>query len=171
LGGIPNQKEKTIDYAIEIPGMLSFLAHGDFTTPVRGLEEIPEENWPPVLIVHLAFQIMVGIGSYLALVALFALFFRWKKGSWVSENWLLKVFATTIPLGFIAVEAGWTVTEVGRQPWIIYEIMKTKDAVTEAPFLGITFAFYLFLYLILFAVVSWLFYRLILVSFLRETDR
>ncbi len=171
LGGIPNQKEKTIDYAIEIPGMLSFLAHGDFTTPVRGLEEIPEENWPPVLIVHLAFQIMVGIGSYLALVALFALFFRWKKGSWVSENWLLKVFATTIPLGFIAVEAGWTVTEVGRQPWIIYEIMKTKDAVTEAPFLGITFAFYLFLYLILFAVVSWLFYRLILVSFLMETDR
>lgn len=170
IGGIPDQKEKKIHYGIELPGMLSFLAHGDFETEVKGLEEIPEENWPPVLITHLAFQIMVGIGSYLALVALIALFLRWKKKSWVSEDWALKLFVTTIPLGFIAVEAGWTVTEVGRQPWIIYEIMKVKDAVTDAPFLGLTFAFYLFLYLILFAVVAWLFYRLILVSFLKESQ-
>lgn len=170
IGGIPDQKNKTVHFGVELPGMLSFLAHGSLETEVKGLEEIPEENWPPVLITHIAFQIMVGIGSYLALVALVALSIRWRSGDWVEKRWALKLYASTIPLGFIAVEAGWTVTEVGRQPWIIYEIMKVKDAVTDAPFLGLTFAFYLFLYLILFAVVAWLFYRLILVSFLQEKN-
>jgi cytochrome d ubiquinol oxidase subunit I len=84
---------------------------------------------------------------------------------------LLRALVLTGPLGFIALEAGWTVTEVGRQPWIIYGFMKTADAVTRAPALQLTFLTYLFLYLVLLLVIAWLFYRLVLVYFLRKDER
>lgn len=159
VGGIPNVKEKKVDFALKLPGFLSFLAHGDFKSEVTGLDRIPEENHPPVAITHYAFQIMVGMG--MAMMAVSVLYFAalWKKRKWLQEPWLLKIFALATPLGFIAVEAGWTVTEVGRQPWIIYGVMRTADAVTPMP--GIAYSFYLFtaIYASLAAFVAFMLYR------------
>ncbi|HEX4355474.1 MAG TPA: cytochrome ubiquinol oxidase subunit I, partial [Polyangiales bacterium] len=119
--------------AIEIPYALSFLAHGDLHAEVIGLDRIPRELWPPTRICHFAFQIMVGAGSLLAALGLlfFALRRRWPDQ--LEKRWFLASIALATPLGFIAVEAGWTVTEVGRQPWIIYGVLRTRDAVSPMP--------------------------------------
>lgn len=159
IGGIPDEETQSVKYAIKIPGALSFLAHGNFNTPVKGLEEFPKEDHPPVAITHYAFQIMVGLGMLMLLIAVFYFFTLWRKKHWLDKRWLLKLFAIATPAGFIAVEAGWTVTEVGRQPWIIYGIMRTKDAVTPMP--GIAYSFYIFtaVYVSLSIVVIALLYR------------
>ncbi|TCD25140.1 cytochrome ubiquinol oxidase subunit I [Pedobacter psychrodurus] len=159
IGGIVNEKDKTVKGAIEIPGALSFLAHGDFKAEVKGLDQIPENEHPPVAITHYAFQIMVGIGTLLLLVSLTYFFILFKKKPLTEKRWLLKLFVFAIPLGYIALEAGWVVTEVGRQPWIIYGIMRTKDAVTPMP--GIAYSFYIFsaIYVSLSIIVTFLLYR------------
>ncbi|MEJ1241286.1 cytochrome ubiquinol oxidase subunit I [Chryseolinea sp. T2] len=158
VGGIPNVREKTVDHAIKLPGMLSWLAFGDTEAEVKGLNDIPENYHPPVAVVHYAFQVMVGIGGMLALISLL-FFVALKKSQWLTQKWFLILFTLATPLGFIAVEAGWTVTEVGRQPWIIYGVMKTADAVTPMP--GIAWSFYLFttVYLSLSFVVVYLLHR------------
>lgn len=162
VGGIPDVENEEVDFAIRIPGMLSFLAHGDFNAEVTGLDQIPRDEWPPVVITHIAFQIMVGAGVIMMIVGLVYLYFLWRKKSFWQKRWFLWLVGICTPLGFLAVEAGWTVTEVGRQPWIIYEIMKTKDAVSSMP--GLQYPFYLFtgLYLLLSAIVTWLMYRQII---------
>ncbi len=159
IGGIPDVENREVDFAIRIPGMLSFLAHGNLDAEVIGLDQFPEEEWPPVLITHIAFQIMVGAGFLMMFVGLLYLYFYWKKKQLLFRNWFLWLVGICTPLGFIAVEAGWTVTEVGRQPWIIYEIMKTEEAVSSMP--GLQYPLYLIigLYLLLTVVVSWLMYR------------
>ncbi|MFC5284952.1 cytochrome ubiquinol oxidase subunit I [Pedobacter alpinus] len=159
IGGIPNIEEKKVDYAIKIPGVLSFMAHGDFNAKVTGLNDIPKENQPPVAITHYAFQIMVGIGMLLMAISLAYFIALWKKKNWLQQKWLLQLFVLATPLGFIAVEAGWTVTEVGRQPWIIKGIMRTADAVTPMP--GIAYSFYLFsaVYVSLSIIVAFMLYR------------
>ena len=159
LGGIPNIQENKVDYAIKIPGALSFLAHGDFHAEVKGLDSIPKENHPPVAITHYAFQIMVGLGMIMVILSILYFIALWKKRSWLTKSWLLKFFVAATPMGFIAVEAGWTVTEVGRQPWIIHNVMRTADAVTPMP--GIVYSFYLFsaVYLSLSVIVIFMLYR------------
>ncbi|MCE7063991.1 cytochrome ubiquinol oxidase subunit I [Dyadobacter sp. CY326] len=159
IGGIPDEENKKVDYAIKLPGFLSFLAHGDFKSEVTGLDKIPEENHPPVTVTHFAFQIMVGMGMAMMLIALIYFLALWKKKQWLTSPWLLKLFVAATPLGFIAVEAGWTVTEVGRQPWIIYNVMRTADAVTPMP--GIAYSFYLFsaVYISLAIIVAFMLYR------------
>jgi cytochrome d ubiquinol oxidase subunit I len=117
--------------AIEIPGGLSLLAYGDAHTRVVGLSDIPRDRWPPVLYVHLAFQLMVAIGSWLALVAVIAIWLGWRRRL-VTTRAFLRLLVVSTPLGFIAIEAGWTVTELGRQPWIIQGVMRTSEAVTPA---------------------------------------
>jgi Cytochrome bd-type quinol oxidase, subunit 1 len=152
IGGLPDEKNQRVHYAIELPGMLSFLVHGNFHDEVKGLDTIPVEDHPPVLITHIAFQIMVGIGMFMILLAiLYAISIR--KKSWREQKWFLLLFAIATPLGFIAVEAGWTVTEVGRQPWIIQGIMRTSEAVTPMP--GIQYWFYIYtgIYLLLSVIV------------------
>jgi cytochrome d ubiquinol oxidase subunit I len=141
VGGIPDVENKKVDYAIELPGMLSFLAHGDLDAEVKGLDTIPVADQPPVPIVHYAFQIMVGCGVLLMMFAV-TFFLGLLRKKWITRKWFLMLFIISIPLGFIAIEAGWTVTEVGRQPWIIYGIMRTSEAVT--PMAGIVWSFYLF---------------------------
>ncbi|MFD3003990.1 cytochrome ubiquinol oxidase subunit I [Pontibacter toksunensis] len=159
IGGIPNDEEERVNYAIHLPGLLSFLAHGDFDAEVTGLDKFPEEERPPVLITHLAFQVMVGCGFLLAFAGLLHILFSvwWKH--LLLKRWWLKFVACLTPLGFIAVEAGWTVTEVGRQPWIIYGVMKTKDAVSPMP--GLQYSFYtiLVVYLLLTIILVWLMRR------------
>ncbi|MEJ5963284.1 cytochrome ubiquinol oxidase subunit I [Pedobacter immunditicola] len=159
LGGIPDEKNKKVDYAIEIPGMLSFLAFGDFNAEVKGLDSAPPENHPPIAVTHYAFQIMIILGMLMMTLAIIYFFSLWRKKEWLEKRWLLKLFVIATPMGFIAVEAGWTVTEVGRQPWIIHGIMRTADAVTPMP--GIVYSFYLFtaVYISLAFVVTFMLYR------------
>ncbi|MCW9706380.1 cytochrome ubiquinol oxidase subunit I [Fodinibius salsisoli] len=162
IGGIPDEEAEEVHYAIEIPNMLSFLAHGDFNAEVIGLDQFPRDEWPPVLITHIAFQIMVGAGFVMMAVGMVYLYLYWKRREVLFQRWFLWIVGLCMPLGFIAVEAGWTVTEVGRQPWIIYGIMKTKDAVSSMP--GLQYPFYLFtaLYLLLTAILIWLMRRQII---------
>jgi len=162
IGGIPNEEEEKVNYAIEIPGFLSFLAHGNFNKEVIGLDQIPDDEQPPVLITHVAFQIMVLAGIIMMGLGVLFFLFTWKWKHFLDKRWWLKALVIATPLGFIAVEAGWTVTEVGRQPWIIYNIMRTEDSLTPMP--GIQYAFYLVLgiYLLITIVLIWLMRRQIL---------
>ncbi len=159
IGGLPNEKEERVDYAIHIPAALSFLAHGNFEAEVTGLDAFKKEDRPPVLITHLAFQIMVGCGFLLAFAGfLFIVFSIFKKEFLQRKAWLVFIALLT-PLGFLAVEAGWTVTEVGRQPWIIYGVMRTRDAVSPMP--GLQYSFYMIsaVYLLLCGLLYWLMRR------------
>jgi len=159
IGGFPNNKEQRVNYAIHIPGGLSFLAKGDLNAEVEGLDKVPKEDWPPVMITHISFQLMVMIGFFLAFVSLLYLVFSIKWRHVLMKKWWLCVIAFATPLGFIAVEAGWTVTETGRQPWIIYGIMRTKDAVSSMPGLRYSFFVITIVYLLLSLIITWLMRR------------
>jgi cytochrome bd ubiquinol oxidase subunit I len=159
IGGIPNVETGEVNYAIKIPGMLSYLAHGDFNAEVIGLDQFPRDEWPQVLLTHIAFQVMVALGGYMALLAILFLAFRWKWPHLLKKKlWLLLVIFAT-PMGFLAVEVGWAVTELGRQPWIIYGILKTRDTLTPMPGLQWPFFFISLIYLFLSFIVIWLLSR------------
>ena len=158
IGGIVNTQTQEVSHNIEIPKALSFLAFGDFNATVKGLNDFPEDERPNVPVVHYAFQTMVGIGTLLLLVGL-VFFISFKQKNWWHSNTYWLVFVLMAPMGFIALEAGWVVTEVGRQPWIIHKIMKTKDAVTPMPGMVYSFYFYVVLYSILAIAVTWLMAR------------
>ena len=159
IGGIPDTKKQEVNYAIELPGLLSLMTHHDLNAEVKGLDQIPVENHPPVAVTHYAFQVMVGLGMFMLAISIFYYFIIWRKKKWKDKRWLLRLFVLATPMGFIAVEAGWTVTEVGRQPWIINGIMRTKDAVTPMP--GISYSFLLFtaIYISLALIVIFMLYR------------
>jgi cytochrome d ubiquinol oxidase subunit I len=164
IGGWPDMERREVDYALRIPGGLSFLAFGDPDAEVKGLEEFPRDQWPHVPIVHVAFQIMVALGTYLALLSLWIVVAVWRRHDIGSDRRMLAAVALAAPMGFIAIEAGWTVTEVGRQPWIIYGVMRTADAVTPMPGLMYPFLVFTVLYCFLGVIVGWLLYRQILRS-------
>ncbi|MBL4635445.1 MAG: cytochrome ubiquinol oxidase subunit I [Kofleriaceae bacterium] len=163
IGGIPNEETQEVSFSIDIPGGLSFLAHDDFDAVVIGLDQFPKEEWPPVLIVHLAFQVMVGIGTMLAGLGLLGLLFMRRK-TLFSKRWFLWILVMVAPLGMVALEAGWVVTEVGRQPWIIYGILKTKDAVTPVPGQVIHFYMFVLLYGFLAIATAWMWRRQVLAA-------
>jgi cytochrome bd ubiquinol oxidase subunit I len=161
LGGLPDPEARVTRYAVEIPGGLSLLAYGDPAATVVGLNDVPRHLWPPVTAVHLAFQVMVGIGSWLALLAVWAAVTQWRGRLFASRSFLrAMVFSTA--LGFIALEAGWMVTELGRQPWAIQGVMKTADAVTPMPGLRVPFALFTLVYIGLAVVVARLIRRTVL---------
>jgi cytochrome d ubiquinol oxidase subunit I len=164
LGGIPDDEAQRVDYAIEIPYLLSVLAFGDPGAEVKGLDRVPRAEWPPVLVCHVAFQIMVGVGSLLGLVGIGFLIFRWRRPRLLESRSFLCLLALCAPLGFIAVEAGWVVTEVGRQPWIIYGVLKTADAVSPMPGLVWPLLAMFVTYAVLTAVVVALMVRLVRVT-------
>ncbi len=164
LGGWPDMEARTTRWGIEIPYGLSILAHGDPQAVVIGLDQVPRTDWPNVPVVHLAFQVMVGLGSYLALVGLWSLVVLFRRRDPADHPWLLRAIAVSAPLGFIAIEAGWVVTEVGRQPWIIHGVLRTSEAVTPMPGLVWTFLGFTLLYIFLGLVVAWLLYSQIIRS-------
>ena len=164
IGGWPDEAAGETRYAIEIPYALSLLAFKDPQAEVKGLEAFPREHWPPVAIVHVAFQVMVALGSYLALVSAAALWLMWRRRDLTRHRWLLRALVLAAPMGFICTEAGWIVTEVGRQPWIIYGLMRTADAVTPMPGLVVPFLVFTALYCVLGVAVAWLLYQQVLKS-------
>jgi cytochrome d ubiquinol oxidase subunit I len=136
LGGIPDENAGVTRYAVRIPKGLSLLAFHDPEAEVKGLLAFPRDLWPPILPVHFAFQIMVALGTAMAVVSLWALITMIRKRA-IDSRLLLRAIAIVGPFGFIATEAGWTVTEVGRQPWVVSGLVKTADAVT--PMTGLVY--------------------------------
>lgn len=124
------KNEMNLIQAIPVPGMLSFMAHSDFNAEVKGLKAFPKEERPPVLLSFLSFRLMVGLGTLFVIVALAAVIKRKDLGA---SRCLSRLLALMIPLPYICIMAGWMLAEVGRQPWIVYRIMKTTDAVSPIP--------------------------------------
>jgi cytochrome d ubiquinol oxidase subunit I len=149
-----------VEYGIKIPRLLSFLAYHDFNARVEGLDTVPPDQRPPVNVVRFAFQTMVGIGSLLALlgVAFVAARVRWKR---LPESvWFYRGLVLAGPLSLVALLAGWTVTEVGRQPWIVYRVMRTSEAVTGAGGIPVGYATLALVYAGLAVATGWILVRL-----------
>ncbi|MBX0329321.1 cytochrome ubiquinol oxidase subunit I [Oscillochloris sp. ZM17-4] len=145
IGGIPDTASGTVRGAIQIPGLLSVLVGENPNTVVTGLNDIPRDQWPNVLISHIAFQTMVG--AAFAMIGL-GLWYWWARRRRAAEGrWLLRALLAGSPLGFIALEAGWLVSEVGRQPWVIYGVMRTSAGVTPVAEVPITFFGFSLLYM------------------------
>jgi cytochrome bd ubiquinol oxidase subunit I len=159
VGGIASENERRTKYAIEIPRGLSLLAYHDPNAQVKGLDDFPRDVWPPVMLVHLSFDIMVALGSFLALISAIVLIMHWRKRDLIAHRWLLIAIVLCAPMGFICIEAGWMVTELGRQPWVIYGILRTADAVTPMPGLIVPFITFTALYCFLGVIVALLLYQ------------
>lgn len=114
---------------LEVPGLLSWLAFGDFNAKIKGINEFPREEIPPLFLTFVSYHNMVVLGMYFIFITAFALFMIKRNTLWSSRK-ILKVLAYSIPLPLIACQLGWIAAEVGRQPWIVYHLMKTKDAVS-----------------------------------------
>jgi cytochrome d ubiquinol oxidase subunit I len=159
IGGWPDEERRETRGAIEVPGGLSFLGFGDFHHVVKGLDEFPRPLWPPVRRTHLAFQAMVGTGTALALLAVVTVILYVRRRALPTARPFLWAVALAGPLGFVALEAGWLVTEWGRQPWIVRGLMRTAQAVTPFRPLAAPFATFALVYLLLGAIVVHLLYR------------
>ncbi len=132
IGGFPDEQASVTRWAIEIPKGLSWMVHGDADAVIRGLDDFSPENRPPVAIVHLSFQLMVAIGGGLTLLSGWTGWALWRRRL-PGSRMFLWLTAVSGPLAVVALECGWVVTEVGRQPWIVQGIMRTAEAVTDAP--------------------------------------
>jgi len=162
IGGIPQDQTMTTAYALEIPRGLSLLTAHNPNARVLGLEEFPRDQWPNVRLVHWSFDLMVGSGM-LMLALTFCADVLWLKYRLLPDNrWLLRGLVAAGPLGFLAIETGWFVTELGRQPWIIYGVMRTSEAVTPMPGLVVPFVTFTAVYIFLAIVVVFLLRRLFL---------
>ncbi len=159
LGGLADLEQGRLRYAIEIPYALSLMLYLDPHATVTGLDAVPREEWPPVAIVRTAFQLMVLTGVWMAGVALWGSWLWWRDGSMTGSRRFLWAMVGSTPLGFLAIEAGWTATEVGRQPWIITGVMRTADAVTPVPGLVVPLIFFGALYLFLATIVVWVLFH------------
>jgi cytochrome d ubiquinol oxidase subunit I len=140
--------------------MLSILAFHNPNATVEGLVSVPPQDRPPVNIVRFAFQTMVGIGTLLALLGVAFGLTWWRKRRLPRTPWFYRAVMAAGPLSLVALISGWIVTEVGRQPWIVYETMRTADAVTSSNGLEVGFGILVAVYLFLGAAVFWLLRRL-----------
>jgi cytochrome d ubiquinol oxidase subunit I len=158
IGGIYEDGE--VKYGIEIPDLLSILADHDPNGTVEGLDTVPEKDQPPINVTRLSFQTMVFIGTGLALLTVIYIFSWWRRRRLPQTRWFYRALLLAGPLALVALICGWITTEVGRQPWIVYEVMRTEQAVTDAGGLPIVFWSLLVVYLSLLAAVIWLLRRL-----------
>jgi cytochrome d ubiquinol oxidase subunit I len=159
LGGLPDVEARQVRGAIPIPALLSVLSFDDPDAVVTGLDQIPRDEWPPVAATHLAFDVMVGAGSLMALLVAVGAVLAWRKRGLPDQRWYLGALAASGPLGLVALEAGWCVTELGRQPWIVHGAMRTKDAVTPFPYLVAPFWMFTLVYVFLGVSVVFLLFR------------
>jgi cytochrome d ubiquinol oxidase subunit I len=148
IGGFTDRETQEIKYGIEIPWALSFLAGNRFDTVVVGLNDFPEEYWPP-LFIHTLFNGMVFIGSFLILLAIVGLAWRFILKKRIFPKWLLIPVIASGPLALCAIECGWIFACTGRQPWVIYRILKTADVVTTSGQIGTLFILFTIVYFVL----------------------
>jgi cytochrome bd ubiquinol oxidase subunit I len=153
IGGWPDEATETTRYAIEVPYLLSLLAFEDPHAEVAGLDAVPVEDRPPVLITHLAYQLMLATQAAMLIGSVAALATLWRP-AWRLHPRFLALVLLLGPVGMIGIEAGWTATETGRQPWVVYKVIRTADAVTPVEGLRWTFLGFTGLYLLLAAVTA-----------------
>ena len=160
VGGIYDERTGEVKWGIEVPKLLSLLAHHDPNARVVGLDSVRPEDRPPVNVVRFAFQTMIAIGTGLALLGTF-FFATWlRKRRLPRSPWFYRAVMAAGPLSFVALISGWIATEVGRQPWVVYEVMRTEQAVTAADGLEVGYAVLVVIYVSLAAAVLWLLRRL-----------
>ena len=147
-------------HGIEIPDLLSVLADHNPNGTVQGLNIAPPNDQPPINVVRLSFQTMVFIGTGLALITVAYVFTWWRRRRLPRSRWFYRALLLAGPASLVALICGWITTEVGRQPWIVYEIMRTEQAVTDADGLPVVFFTLLAVYLSLLGAVIWLLRRL-----------
>lgn len=126
---IPGTEPPKLHFPIEIPGLLSWLAFGDFNAEIKGINEFPQDEIPPLFLTFVSYHNMVLLGMYFIFISALSVYLLWKKKLF-ENNRLLKILIWSTPLPLIASQLGWITAEVGRQPWIVYKLMKTKDAVS-----------------------------------------
>jgi cytochrome bd ubiquinol oxidase subunit I len=149
-----------VKYGLRIPKLLSLLAYHDPNARVQGLDAVPPDRRPPVNVVRVAFQLMVGIGTLLALLGVVFLAVRIRRRRLPQSRWFYRALTLAGPLSVIALIAGWVTTEVGRQPWVVYEVMLTRQAVTGASGIPVGYATLVAVYLLLAGAVVWVLRRL-----------
>ncbi len=152
LFGLPNQAAGKVDYAIEVPRLSSLILKHSLDAPLAGLDTVPRDNWPPVPIIFWSFRIMVGMGFLMLGLGLLSLWMRWRGTLY--ESRLLHMLAMAMaPAGFIAVLAGWFTTEVGRQPFLVYGLLRTAQAASPlaAPAVGSSLIAFVVVYFIVYA--------------------
>jgi len=152
IGGYTDEETQSVKWAIEIPWLLSFLAGDSFDTVVRGLNDFPREWWPP-LFVHTLFNAMVLIGTFLIFLSMAG--FIWNKVMKRKEfhRFFMWAFILAGPLSMLSIEFGWIFACTGRQPWVIYRMMKTSESVTQSGNLAVLFFLFLLVYIVLSAAV------------------
>lgn len=162
LFALPDMKAEKNHYELAIPGVASLILTHDWHGELQGLKSVPAEDRPNVPMVFFSFRIMVGIGMLMIAVALLGAFLRW-RGTLYQSNWFLWPVSFMAPTGIIAVLAGWYVVEIGRQPWIIYGLVRTSDIVSPLPAERVLFSLTLFVltYSLLFAVYLYFMRKLI----------
>jgi cytochrome d ubiquinol oxidase subunit I len=149
-----------VKYGIAIPKLLSFLAFHDPNATVQGLDAVPENDRPPVNVVRVAFQTMVGIGTLLAMIGAAFLAVRVRRKRLPESTWFYRALVIAGPLSVVALICGWVTTEVGRQPWVVYDVMRTSQAVTGAGGIPVGYATLALVYLGVGIGVAWILRRL-----------
>ena len=152
-----------VKYGIAIPHMLSLLADHSWNGEIKGLDTVPANDRPPVNVERFSFQTMVGIGTLFALLAVGYIFVRLRLRRLPRSRWFYRAVVLTGPLALVAAVAGWITTEVGRQPWVVYDVMRTSQAVTGAKGIPIGYGTLVLVYLALAAAVAWVLRRLALI--------
>jgi cytochrome d ubiquinol oxidase subunit I len=160
-----------VRYGIELPRLLSLLAFHDPNNHVEGLEAVPADERPPVNVVRVAFQTMVGIGAALASISLVYLFVWLRRRRLPRSPWFYRAVVAAGPLSVVALVAGWITTEVGRQPWVVHGHMRTEEAITGAGGIPIGYASLVLVYAGLIAAVTWILMRLARTPVEMEDDR
>ncbi len=161
LFGIPNDREQRLDYALGIPKLGSLILQHRLGGPMAGLDTVPDEDQPPVAVVFWSFRVMVGLGLLMLALGVLSLWTRWRGTLYQSR--LLHRFALAMsPMGFVAVIAGWVTTEVGRQPWTVYGLLRTADSASplDAPAVATSLLAFVFVYFAVFGVGIWYMLRL-----------
>ena len=161
LFGIPDQDEGRIDHRIAIPRLGSLILTHDWNGTIRGLDEWPRDQQPPVAVVFWSFRVMVGMGMAMLGLGLWSLWLRW-RGRLHEAGWMHRAALVMGPSGFVAVLAGWITTEVGRQPYTVYGLLTTAQSMSpiQAPAVGASLTAFILVYFTLFGAGTFYILRL-----------
>lgn len=157
LFGIPDGEQEKVHFAVGVPKLLSWVAFGDFNAEVKGLKDFPKDEWPPIGISFFSFHLMVALGGAFILLSALGLWLLY-RGQLFENRLYLKILMYCIPLPIIANELGWIAAEVGRQPWIVYNLMKTADGVSiTVPAIQILLSIIMFCLIYSILLAAWIF--------------
>lgn len=157
--GIPDVENQKTHYLFEFPKLLSFLVYGDFDAEMKGLKDFPRDEWPPVMISFASYHIMVFLGVWFAILAIMGIVFLVRKTVY-EKRWYLYMLLFSVPLPYLANEFGWIAAEVGRQPWVVYRVLKTEDAISKVVPAG-QILFSLILFAIIYALLFYVFIKIL----------